>query len=66
MSLRLPQADREWLFAHAAETGSAVNAIIVRAVAEYREHVQSEQMQSANIVDANAHAVSAEGTCADA
>jgi hypothetical protein len=56
MSVRLPEADRAWLFAHATETGSAVNAIIVRAVAEYREQVQSAQLQSANVTDANAGA----------
>jgi hypothetical protein len=66
MSVRLPEADRAWLFAHAAETGSAVNAIIVRAVAEYREQVHSAEMQSAIATRTRTDAVYANETREDA
>lgn len=42
ISFRPPEADRLWLMEHAASTGRAVNAILVAALAEYRERQEQE------------------------
>jgi hypothetical protein len=36
LSLRLPEEERAWLYAHAGATGQPVRAILRQALAEYR------------------------------
>jgi hypothetical protein len=40
--VRLPAGDESWLKEHARHTGQAVNAIVRRAIADYRERNEKE------------------------
>ena len=63
-----PEAHGDWLRAHATETGRTVNAVMVQALAEYRERVvQLEDEQSATAANATgatpADALAATANC---
>ncbi len=47
ISIRPPKDDRAWLESYAAQTGRAVRAIIVEALAEYRARRTASQEQDA-------------------
>jgi hypothetical protein len=44
ISLRLPEADRAWLYAYATQTGQPVNRILAQWVAEKRACLSSETL----------------------
>jgi hypothetical protein len=53
ITFRLPESDHRWLEAYLAATpGLSRSGVIVRAVQEYRMHI--EQMQNANATSTNA------------
>ena len=43
ITLRLPERDRTWLLAHAADSGRTVNAIVTEALAVYRKRIQARE-----------------------
>jgi predicted DNA-binding protein len=40
ISLRLPGADRSWLFAYAQRTGQPVNRVLTEALKAYRKEME--------------------------